>query len=143
MAIKIYRSTDRVKLEILDGKDAIIIEVAPLTKDQKSDISSTAAMQSGEQITNITQATAKLLKYSIKGIEGLEFADGSKYQLEFDKGMLKDHCVDELLNLEVSDVLIGSLYNFLSGVPTKLINQQTQEALENVRIIPGDASEKK
>lgn len=139
MAIKVYKSTDRVKLRIGEA----VFHVSPLTKDQKTKIISTTSLKGGESIANLTEATAKLIKFTIKDVEGMEFADGSKYELRFKGDILEDSCVDELLNIEISDKLVASCYNLLQGIPKKLIDQNTGAELEGVEILHEGNSEKK
>ena len=73
------------------------------------------------------------IKYSIKGIDGLECYDGEKYELEFINDELTDECVSEILSLEQRNKLTTSAWQLLNGIQ-ELTDPITGEKLEGVEL---------
>lgn len=114
---RIYRTTDRIPLQIDDLK----IKIAPLSSHQKMEIQQTMLDgQAQKSVEKITSGVLLALKYGLKEISGLEDSDGNPYKLQFDEaGMLTDACLDDILNLEQKDKLILVCSTLANGVPSE------------------------
>jgi hypothetical protein len=139
---RIYKRTDRIAVKI----DSLTVKLAPLTLDQKTEIQQ--AMILGRTKADIKEASrgiALSLKYAVKGIEGLEDSDGNVYKLEFDKDLnLKDSCIDDLMNLELTPKLAMVCAAMVNGVP-KSFSDNEGNALEGVEVVtsqPAETAEK-
>ncbi len=131
---KIYRVTDRIRVKIGD----ITFDLSPLTSLQKADIMS-AAMSNGAK--GLQESTRLALKYSVKRVEGLETLDDVPYQVELENGVLKDACIDELLNIEISENLNKVCLNLMHGVPQTFLDPQTGQPIEGVEVVKKDSGE--
>lgn len=99
---KIYRITDRIRLQIGD----IVCSIAPLTYHQKADVfAMMTEAQRNNDIVKLNQAVYKTIQFSLKDIHGVEDSDGKPYQLQFDGELLSDECLDDLLRMESSGKL--------------------------------------
>lgn len=117
--ITLIRVTDRVKLHIGD----LTVEVSPLTFDQKAQIAGCYKMVSGEMVADSIKQTFLAVKFTVKSVSGIQLCNGENYQVELDKdNTLKDECVSDLLNLEVSNKLMVACANFINGVTEALRN---------------------
>ena len=79
----IYRPSDRIPVKV--GKFTVLI--SPLSAEQRTQISSLTKLKAGKEVIDHAAMMMQTLKCTIKGIEGVEdatFADGSKFELEFD-----------------------------------------------------------
>ncbi len=130
---RIYKRTDRITVRI----DDVVVKLAPLTLDQKTEIQH--AFLSSRKETDIRLASkgiALALKYSLKGIEGLEDSDGQPYKLSLGPDEnLTDQCIDDLLNLELTRKLSMVCSAMVNGVPTSFTDNENN-VLEGVQIIP-------
>jgi hypothetical protein len=125
----IYKTTDRIRVEI----GGITFLLSPLSWDQKQDILNEVKLIEGKP--NNRNSTYKSLKYAVKGIEGVKLADGSPYVINLENGLISDECVEDLLNLEIAPKLIMTSYSFVHGVPSKIVNPVTGEAVDGVEIV--------
>jgi hypothetical protein len=137
---RIYKRTDRIPVKI----DDVVITLAPLSLSEKTDIQQ--AMLAGRANGNLKEATRGIqlaLKYGIKGISGVEDSDGP-YVLQFEGEHLTDACVDDLLNMEITNKLALVCMSLAVGVPTEFTDENKQP-LAGVEIVKVDkeASEKK
>lgn len=112
--MRIPRMTDRVKLSV--GELTFI--VAPLSRDQKREISqTTVTIEGGEPQMNLWEAQALYLKYGLKKIEGLKDYHGKDYVLKFENNGLTEECLSELWyvqdNLEHAISYIAQTMNTL------------------------------
>ena len=133
----IYKTTDRIEVEI----GGIKFLLSPLTWDQKQDILNDVKLSEGKP--NNRNSTYKSLKYAVKGVEGVTLSDGSPYVVNLENGLISDECVEDLLNLEVAPQLIMTSYSFVQGVPSKIVNPVTGEAIDGVEIVLKDTKKKK
>ena len=139
--IKIYRQSDRIPLEISGVKFLI----KPLSYREKMEITKAISMKEGEQLETILQTTLLLMKFSIKGVEGIAYHDGSPLELQFDEsGELSEESVNELLSMEITAKLNLALGQFANGIPDKVVDENGKP-LEDVKILPmaGVPSKKK
>lgn len=139
MTTKIYKLTDRITVKI----DNVEFKLAPLSWGQKQEIVSEASVVGGNVNEMTRNATFKALKYAIKGISGVEYADGTQYELEFDEnGNVLDSSLEELLNMELSPRLIMACYAMVNGVPTDIINPATGKKVEGVEVVKKEGKQK-
>jgi hypothetical protein len=139
--IRVYKRSDRISVKV----DGITVKLAPLTLAQKTEIQQ--AMLSGINKSDLKESTRGImlsLKYSLKGIDGLDDVDGNKYQLEFQDDELTDACVDDLMNLELSQKLAYVCSNLVKGIP-KSFTDHNGNLLDGVELVtpPKDAPEGK
>jgi hypothetical protein len=128
---RIYKRTDRIAVRI----DDIIVKLAPLTVDQKTEIQ--MLMSKGainRDVKAMSDASALAVQYGVKGVEGLQDSDGNEYKLEFDGDRLKQSCVDDLLNLELKEKLTLVCSSMVNGVPTQFTDEE-KKAIEGVEIV--------
>lgn len=137
---KIYRRTDRIPLKIGE----VTIEVAPLTFHQKSEVQLSIAESSKKGDTmGVIKAAFLCVKYAVKGISGVELADGSPYKLELKDDALTDECVNDLFSLEESDALSMVCINLMQGRYKDFIDPDSGNKLAGVEVIEGKKSAKK
>lgn len=136
---RIYRRSDRIKVKI----DDIQVELAPLSVDQKAEIQQ--LMFTGRTRGDIQSATKGMqlsLKYAVKSVSGVEDSDGNAYALSFDdQGNLQDSCVDDLLNLEVTEKLSLCCATLARGIPAEFTDNFGKK-LEGVEIVRKAPTEK-
>ncbi len=87
-----------------------------------------------------TRGIVLALKYSIKGIEGVEDSEGNPYKLQFgDDKFLTEDCVADLLNLHITDKLTMFCIALANGVPEVLKDSKGRK-IEGVEIIKAGKS---
>ncbi len=141
--MKVLRRSDRIKITIRDTKAQIAegerfpvlleFRLAPLTMAQKTEIKNCRQLQGGAMKVDGLKAVALATKYSLKEVTGLELSDGSPFPLAFEdasKNALTDECVDDLMNIELSNILSLACVNLTNNVYTEL-------TLGNGEVIPG------
>ena len=132
MALVIYKKTDKVWVDIADTKFAF----SPLTIQEKQKLfSSSQRLESEEE--NITFAK-DLLKLTLKDCDGIKNADGSDYKFSFDSnGNISDDNINDLINTDISALLITSASSLLAGMPSgdTIKNPATGEVLEGVKLV--------
>lgn len=132
---KIYRTTDRIPVKIGD----LVFKLSPLTYDQKIKVADAFSVVNGEATQKAGTATALIMKYSIKEVEGLEYATGDEpYKLKFEKDgeSLTSECLNELFSLECKADLSMACFALLNGITDKVVNSETGEPLEGIEILP-------
>jgi hypothetical protein len=130
--VKIYRPADRIEVKIGE----VVVKLAPLTLHQKTAIQ--AAMMEGRKSGDIREATrgiALAMKYSLKSIKGLHDSDENEYALQFNGQELSDECVDDLMNIEISNQLALVCSSMAAGVP-KSFNLEGVEILKMSKDVP-------
>lgn len=136
----IYRKTDLIKLQIGD----LIFSLKPLSYLERTEIMGCLVNNEGEVVENAAKATFLAIRYTIRKIDGATLSDGSKYELEFNEaGNISDECIDDLLNIDTDGKLGLAITNFLKGIPSKLIDPNTNKELKGVKIILGKGVPKK
>lgn len=131
MAVKILRLSDRLTIRVGE----VEIELAPLTLFQRQEMLECVEKHDGVDVQNIRKATITAMKYSVKGIKGIETLDGEEYKLSFDAhGNLTDDCVTELLSTEVSDTMVLASYSMIYGMPTE-IRDSEGKLVEGVEVV--------
>jgi hypothetical protein len=100
---KVYRVTDRIKVQI----DDVTFEISPLTVMQKADIKGLVKRQGGEVVSGGDQMVREAIRQSVKSVSGLVCVNGEPYVLAFKDGVLTDEAVDDLSNIpSVSEKLV-------------------------------------
>lgn len=134
---RIYKRTDRIAVKI----DDVVVKLAPLTLDHKIQVQQ--AMLNGHQKSDLKEATRGIslaIKYSLKGIEGVEDSDGNPYKLEFDdESNLSDSCVDDLMNVEFMEKLALVCSSMAKGVPNNFDQLKGVELVKTVKETSGNA----
>lgn len=116
---KIYKTTDKISYKIGEGLE---IKVSPLSVEDKLNITEFMFKGQSGDLKAMMEGSLYCLRASVKEVCGLENADGSPYQLQFDEGnnKLTRECAEDLLNIEQSNALIGLCSSFVGGIPNKL-----------------------
>lgn len=136
--IKIYRHGEKIPLKVGD----VTFYVTPLTQAQKAEIASHARRESGQEDIDLQKMTMTSIRYSLKGMTGVEYHDGSPVELSFDEnGVLTEESLNEVLYLDHSLKMIMACRNLLSGNP---IDEALDgvEVLDPVRSIPSKKKSK-
>lgn len=141
MAVKVYSLNARIPVKIGD----VTFKLSPFSQSQKIEMAEFANFESGQYLQNASRMTFRALKYSIKGVEGLEDAlTGEPYALEFDdSGCLTDAAVNDLLSIEIADKLMIACMAILKGIPKEIVNPQTGQKMEGVEVLPVESALKK
>ena len=128
---KIIRLTDRIRIKI--GKTVFII--APLNQMQKIEISECIKINAGgEEVYDLSRAQVLLVKYGLKGIEGVKDSDGIDYKLRFENDVLTDECISEIFTLEERAEYLSAAWQCLNGVPDKLTDPTNGKKLKGVAL---------
>lgn len=127
MARKIYKTTDRIKIKI----DDIAIKISPLSYENKCLIQ--ACLITGDTL-GIVKAAKMAIQYGVKEIEGVENADGTPYELQFENDALTENCVDDLLNIDQDNKLSFVCTKLLEGIPSEFVDPQTGKKIEGIKI---------
>jgi hypothetical protein len=139
---KIFRKTDKIKVRVGNESDNLVLVLSPLDYQQKNEIQSMLLeAQNKNEPTRYVDGIRLAIKYSVKGVENCVDGDGNKYVPAFENGLLTDECVDDLMNMDLSDKVMMVCANLARGVPSKFLDQQNKE-LPDVEIL-GDKSSKK
>ena len=110
--LKIYKKGDRLCLRIHDVK--IYWEI--LDFEERMKIATKDYLKSGDMIEESQYKIFQTMKMAIKDIEGVEYADGSKYELEFDdNNHLTASCVNELLSSNYAPEIVHAATEYLTG----------------------------
>lgn len=133
---KIYRLSDRIPLNI----GGLTAKVGPLSFSQKAEIQ--AEVLKGDAMAPLRGAKLAI-QYGLKELSGLIDGSGQEYQLEITDGKLSDVCVDELLNLQISEKLAMICLNLISGIPEQFMDPNTGKPLSGVEIVSEEADGKK
>ena len=78
------------------------------------------------------------MQFTVKGVEGISYHDGTPLKLLFDdSGILKDESIDELMSMEITQTLNSVLAQFANGVPDEILDDDGKP-LKDVKILPMD-----
>lgn len=128
---KIYRLTDRISVKIND----IVVKVGPLSVHDKTQIQS--LMLNGQLTKNlpmITEGIITAIQCAVKDISGLKDIQGNEYKLQFENNKLTKECVDELLNIGLTDEITLVCMNLLKGIPSQFTDNEGKP-IQGVEII--------
>ena len=110
--MRILRLKDRVSIDLEDVK----FKLAPISFEQEAEINSCKKIEAGEERIDYSKRVFLLLKFSVKGIEGLKTYDDKKYKPSFDdNGNLTDDSVNDILRIPVTNGVIKAIYALQSG----------------------------
>jgi hypothetical protein len=109
--MKILKLSDRI--EIKSGEIKMLI--APLSLAQKIEIAGITKINGGELTGNQLEQAYKVVKYCLKGIEGLKCYDDSDYVPVFENGSLDDNSVDEIISSLSNTNAFDSITKVLAG----------------------------
>ncbi len=132
MAIKVYRTTDRITVQIGEAT----FKLSPLTFQQKMELSSCFETIKGQEVQDLTRTNYLAIKYAVKDVAGIEYADGSSFKLTFDGKVLEDECVEELMSTEVTAQLMVTCSSLINGISDEIINPITGKPMKGIKIIP-------
>lgn len=134
---RIYRTSDRIPVRI----DDIEVKLSPLSRHQKAEVTKLISGFSRGDITSTQEGVVLAIRMSLKEIKGVEYSDGTPYKLEFDEeGLITEECIEELLNLEMSQKLTMVCSNLMTGIPSQF-TYESGEPIEGVeRIDTGEES---
>ena len=132
MATLIDPKKDWFKIKI--GEVELLL--SPLAYGQKLDASSCTKMDGGVKVVDMAEFTFRMIKYSIKGIDGVTMSNGSKYDLEFESKsfgtprgsqieleVLTDDCAELLLTgLNINPGLQTISYQILNEIPDNIVD---------------------
>ena len=127
----VYRTTDRITIKIQD----VEFKIAPLPYAEKIKIKSSLARHGGANIEDISKTSIDVIRYSVKEVKGLMYADGSELKLELDEsGNLTDESVNELMNIEMSENLVGSVIQLMNKITNKIVDENGEE-IKGIKIV--------
>ena len=131
--MRVYRPSDRIKVSI----DGLTFTISPLSYHEKAEIQEKAIEAGSGNFKAGLDAGMLAIKYALKDVDGLENADGSKFQYTG-----SDEDIDVLFNMEQSDKLSFVCLNLIKGVPKTFIDPHDGKAIAGVKFV-GDSSGKK
>ena len=116
--MKIYKTTDKIAYKLGE----LEIKISPLSVDDKTRL--TELMMKGQEkkdFTSIMESSIYALQCALKEVNGLEYNDGKKFEIEFDQnGKVKKELIDDLMNIEQTSKLIELCASFINGIPSNL-----------------------
>lgn len=132
----IYRVSDLITLKI----DDLVVKISPLTYEQKLRFQE-EMLEGGKH--SAMKATALVIKFALKSIEGLKTPDGEDYKLEFENGSVSDKCWDDLQNIDIAGKLASVCLKLIDGVPKQFTDTKTGKTIKGVEFINEVNTEKK
>lgn len=133
---KIYRTTDIIPINI----DGLLVNISPLTFEQKMDIQAEILKGSPQSAMS---AAALAVKSSVKSISGVENQDGSPYEVALVNNKMSDECWNDLQNIEQAQKLIMVCLNLINGIPKDFSDPNTGKPLQGVSIVKDQSKGKK
>ena len=128
---KILKMSDRIKIKV--GKTTFII--GPLNQMQKIELSECTKMApGGEEVYDLSRAQVLLIKYGLKGLEGVTDAHGDPYKLEFENDILTDDCLSEVFTLEARAEYLTAAWQCLNNLPDKITDPVTGKKMKGVAL---------
>lgn len=128
---RIFKRSDRILVKI----DDIVVKLAPLTLHEKTEVQMALLQNKGSlDIREATRGMAMAIRFSLKGVDGLEDSDGNPYKLQFENDVLTDACLDDLMNLELTTKLALVCIGMVNGVPSEFTDAN-RRALAGVEIV--------
>lgn len=125
------RQSDRVRISV--GKTVFIL--GPLSQIQKIELSECSRIDTnGDSVYDLTRAQTLLVKYGLKGLEGVTDGDDDPYQLTFENGVLSDECISEVFSLEEKTLYIQAAWQCLNNIPDKLTDPVSGKKLKGASL---------
>lgn len=132
--MRLYKTSDKISIKI----DDIEIKVSPLNQLQKNELQGHMMKAVNGNMDEAMLSVQKAMKFCIKGISGVEYEDEGgdlkSYELEFEEGMLSDDCIDDLLNLPVSNKISSVCSALLGGIPNEILDADGKP-IEGIKIL--------
>lgn len=140
---RIYKTTDKIEVKI----DSVSFIVSPLTYGQKCELQPLICAGASGCMKSAMQAVIQSFKFSLKGVKNLKTFDDDNnevdYILEFDdNNQVKDSCIDDLLNLPMSNKLSSLCTSLLTGLTSKICDMNGNP-IEGIEFIGKVKEEKK
>lgn len=111
--MRVYLPTDRIPVRIGE----ITFWISPLSVAQKSILSGYFRMEGGEEIADRKGMNEKLMRLSVKGVDGVEDASGEPLVLEVGAdGELTDDSYEVLKELSGAHLLVKLCMGFVSKI---------------------------
>lgn len=129
---RIYKMADRIPIKI----DDMVIHISPLNYENKAICQ--GLILNGRHM----DAAVHALKNAIKDIDGLETADGSKYELEIENNQLTNDCLDELLNVQGSDKMQLVAISLLQGIPDSFTDPVSGKEIDGISFVKEPSGKK-
>jgi hypothetical protein len=124
---------------VLDaGEEKVTFFFDQLSYFARNKVSTKSTSYNGGKIyLDVGLAVFYNLKYALKDIKGLQTPEGEEYKLSFEKGedCLTDKCVDELLALSFSDLIIYAARDLSANIPEEITDPVTGKKLEGIEVL--------
>lgn len=136
--MKVYGPKDRIKVKLISpDKETLGFILSPLTAKQKGEVASCLSMRGGEAVQDRWEMVRLALKYSLKGIEGLEDSEGNAVKLALgEDGGLTDESMDLVVNVPDMDLAYTAALQLASGTTSgQVINPSTGQPFDNVEVV--------
>jgi hypothetical protein len=131
---RIYKTSSRIEVKIED----LSIFISPLSYHQKMELQDLMVKAAAGDMDAAMKAIVKALKVTLKDIRGVvtvnENNEDVPYVLEFQDGEVTDDCINDLLNMPVSNKITAVCTSLLGGVPDKILGPDGKP-LEGVSIV--------
>lgn len=125
----ILRMSDRIKIKV----NKVTFTIAPLNQLQKIEIAEqTKIDKSGFEVFDLLRAQTLLIKYGLKGLDGITDASGEPYELEFEGDSLSDECVSEVFTVQEKSEYLVAHWQCLNEFPGKIIDPETKKKVKGV-----------
>ena len=137
----LHKTTDKINVKI----DDIEVKISPLSQSQKSELQGHMMKAVNGDMNEAMLSVKKALQFALKDIKGVFYMDGDdkrEYQLEFKDNKLSDECIDDLLNLPISNKLSSVCSALIGGVPNQILDNEGKP-VEGIKIISKGSKEKK
>lgn len=127
----LFSCSDRIPVQVED----CTFYFSPLSQGDKIALTQMFQGMQGD-VTKALSHSQKLIKKTLKGVDGIERGDGSKWDLKFEDGLPTDESIEELYNLPFIESIIMVASQFLRGVPKEggIVHPATGEVVEGVSI---------
>jgi hypothetical protein len=119
---------DRVPVEI----DGVTFFFAPLTVAEKTELMGAIGKEQGP--AEMMSFAYGVVSKTLKNVTGLQTESGSNYQLQFNGDTLASECIDDLMNLPLSEKVCLIAGQFLKGVPSEgqILDPRTGNILDGI-----------
>lgn len=137
MPAVILRPSDKIRLQFPEG---VVFTVSPLSQEARGKLRALYDTVGGEDKTNAPLVARETLRMTIKEVEGVQYADGTPFRLEFGPdGCLTEACAEEICNVSFyGDQLLIGCYRVGIGSYQSLVGEERKKILADVTVVfPG------
>lgn len=131
---RIYKTSSRIEVKI----EGLSIFVSPLSYHHKMELQDLMVKAADGDMDSAMKAIVKALKVSVKDIQGVrtlnESGEDVPYVLEFQGDEVSDDCINDLLNMPISNKITAVCTSLLGGVSDKIMGPDGKP-LEGVSIV--------